>query len=145
MNGTPLPHDEPQLLNPPSGVLAYYLLKTAPGQPLKLELLDSSGAVKACAASDAPVRPVDTEAINVQAIWEQPALPPSAVAGMHRFALAGGGARGGACASSIAATPERPGRGGASLLQPGQYTVRLTVDGQSYTQPITVNPDPRIK
>jgi hypothetical protein len=26
---------------------------------------------------------------------------------------------------------------------PGQYTVRLTVDGQTYTQPVTVKPDPR--
>ena len=28
MNGTPLPHEEPQELNPPSGVVAYYWLKT---------------------------------------------------------------------------------------------------------------------
>ena len=25
----------------------------------------------------------------------------------------------------------------------GQYTVRLTVDGQTYTQPVVVKPDPR--
>jgi len=81
MNGTPLPHEEPQNLNPPSGVLAYYWLKAAAAQPLKIELLDGAGAVKACLASDTPVRPVDTEAINVQAIWEQPAEPPSAAAG----------------------------------------------------------------
>ncbi len=153
MNGTPLPHDEPQLLNPPTGVVVYYALKTAARQPLKLELVDSSGAAKACAASDTLVRPVNTEAINVQAIWEQPPLPPSAAAGMHRFALPGEVGRGGtaaapapdACAGSARATPERPGRGGAPALQPGEYMVRLTVDGQSYTQPVTVNPDPRIK
>ena len=69
MNGTPLPHEEPQHLNPPSGVLAYYWLKSPASQPVKIELVDGSGAVKACAASDTPVRPVDTEAINVQAIW----------------------------------------------------------------------------
>jgi hypothetical protein len=28
-------------------------------------------------------------------------------------------------------------------LQPGQYNLRLTVDGQTYTQPVTVKPDPR--
>jgi hypothetical protein len=28
-------------------------------------------------------------------------------------------------------------------LQAGQYSVRLTVEGQSYTQPVTVKPDPR--
>lgn len=33
---------------------------------------------------------------------------------------------------------------GARAL-PGTYTVKLTVDGQSYTQPLTVQMDPRIK
>jgi photosystem II stability/assembly factor-like uncharacterized protein len=164
MNGTPLPHEEPQHLNPPSGVLAYYWLKSPASQPLKIELLDGTGAVKACAASDTPVRPVDTEAINVQAIWEQPAQPPSAAAGMHRVALGGSAGRGGgfggrgaaaapvkdACTGAI---PEpaagrggrgggRGGRGGGGLA-PGQYTVRLTVDGQTYTQPVALKPDPR--
>jgi photosystem II stability/assembly factor-like uncharacterized protein len=163
MNGTPLPHEEPQNLNPPSGVLAYYWLKTAAAQPLKIELLDGAGAVKACLASDTAVRPVDTEAINVQAIWEQPAEPPSAVAGMHRVALGGTagrgggfGGRGGTAAAAVDActtgSPEakpvagRGGRGGGrggGGIQAGQYTVRLTVDGQVYTQPVTVKPDPR--
>ncbi len=93
-NGTPMPHEEPQELNPPSGVLVYYWLKSAAAGPMKLELLDAEGATHACAASDAPVHPVDTETINVQAIWEQPAQPPSAAAGMHRFALAPPPARG---------------------------------------------------
>ena len=33
MNGTPLPHEEPQELNPPSGVVAYYWLKSTPARP----------------------------------------------------------------------------------------------------------------
>ncbi len=161
MNGTPLPHEEPQLLNPPSGVVLYYSLNSAATKPLKIELLNGAGAVRACAASDTPVKPVDTEAINVQAIWEQPPQPPSAAAGMHRFALAGVAARGGggggrgaaapppldACTSSTPAPSAQPGRGGgrggAPVLQPGQYTVRLTVDGSTYTQPVIVKPDPR--
>jgi hypothetical protein len=162
MNGTPLPHEEPQLKNPPSGVVVYYLLKSTPSQPLKLELIHSDGVVRACAASDTFVKPVDTEAINVQAIWEQPAQPPSAAAGMHRFAIGGpsgrgfgGGGFGGppppapppdACTGSIPAPPAggRGGRRGAPpVLQPGVYNVRLTVDGQTYTQPVTVKPDPR--
>jgi hypothetical protein len=161
MNGTPLPHEEPQLLNPPSGVVLYYSLQSAASKPLKIELLNGAGAVRACAASDTPVKPVDTEAINVQAIWEQPPQPPSAAVGMHRFALAGVAARGGggggrgaaapppldACTSSTPAPSAQPGRGGgrggAPVLQPGQYTVRLTVDGSTYTQPVIVKPDPR--
>ena len=178
MNGTPLPHEEPQEQNPPSGVVAYYWLKAAAAQPLKLELLDGSGAVRACAASDTPVREVDTETLNVQAIWEQPTPPPSAAAGMHRFAIGGAAGRGGgggfgrgggtapapdACtsASAPAAAADNPpaaggrgggrggrgggGRGGrgAGGLQPGQYSVRLTVDGQTYTEPVVIKPDPR--
>ncbi len=45
MNGTPLPHEEPQMENPPGGVVAYYWLKGAATKPLKLELVDGSGAV----------------------------------------------------------------------------------------------------
>jgi len=165
MNGTPVPHEDPQLENPPSGVLAYYWLQSAASGPLKLELIDSSGSVKACAASDTVVRPVDTEAISVQAIWVQPAQPPSADAGLHRYAL--GGSRGGfgfgfgpsrssaaapdACTKSGAAEASSPAggpggfgrRGGTPNPPPGEYTVRLTVDGQTYTQPVTVKPDPR--
>jgi hypothetical protein len=153
-------------------VVAYYWLKSAASTPLKLELLDDSGAVHTCAASDTPVRPVDTEALNVQAIWQQPAQPPSAAAGMHRFALGGSAGRGGggggggfggrggrgggappvpdACtgAVAVAAAPaggrgRGRGRGPAGGLQPGQYSLRLTVDGKIYTQPVAVKPDPR--
>ena len=169
MNGTPLPHEEPQEENPPSGVVAYYWLKSAPAGAVKLELLDESGAVRACAASDTPVRPVDTEALNVQAIWQQPAQPPSAAAGMHRFALGaaagrgggggGRGARGGAAEVKDACTGAVSteggggggrgrggrGRGGAGgwSLEAGQVTIRLTVDGKTYTQPAAVKADPR--
>ncbi|HXM42968.1 MAG TPA: hypothetical protein VN924_17070 [Bryobacteraceae bacterium] len=161
MNGTPLPHEEPQMQNPPAGVVAYYWLRTPATQPLKLELLDSFGAVRACAASDTPVHPVDTETLNIQAIWVQTAQPPSAAAGMHRYALgepAGrgfGGFGGGsapapapdACTGTQMASPPARGPGagrrGGPSLSPGEYTVRLTVDGQTYRQPVTVKPDPR--
>jgi hypothetical protein len=147
-NGTPMPHEEPQNLNPPSGVLLNYWLKDPATKPLKLELLNSAGVVRACAASDTRVRPVDTEAINVQAIWEQPAPPPTATAGMQRFALNAPGGRAAAstqpdaCTSSLPPAPTTN-RGGATALPPGQYTVRLTLDGQTYTQPVTLKPDPR--
>ncbi|HEY4355018.1 MAG TPA: hypothetical protein VGN16_04655 [Acidobacteriaceae bacterium] len=163
MNGTPIPHEDPQELNPPAGVVAYYYLKSAPTGPLKLELIDANNVVRACLASDTPIKPVDTEAINVQAIWEQPAPPPPATAGVHRVALnvrpargfGGGGGRrpappppadacnpAGTAPAEAAAPPQRRGRGAQGLL-PGNYTVRLTVDGQSYTQPVDIKPDPR--
>jgi len=159
-NGTPLPHEEPQQLNPPAGVVVYYWLKSAPAGPVKIELVDDDGKVAACLASDTPVKPVDTEAINVQAYWVEPAPPPSAAPGMHRIALnvtppaRGSGGRpqpplpadachpAGTPAPAAAAAPAQPVHG-APGLQPGSYTVRLTVNGVTLTQPVTVKPDPR--
>jgi hypothetical protein len=49
--------------------------------------------------------------------------------GAGRGAGGGGGGRG----------------GGGTLSQPGTYAVKLTVDGKSYTQPLIVKPDPRLR
>ncbi len=159
MDGTPLPHEEPQEENPSAGVVAYYWLPNAATTPLKIELVDPEGKVRACLASDTPVQPVDTEKINVQAIWEEPAQPPSAAAGMHRAVLDLATRRGfgrtpaalpvDAChpagshtEAELAARAPR-GRRGQEFLSPGNYTVRLNVDGHTYTQPAVVKPDPR--
>jgi len=156
-DGSPYPHEEPQDKNPPAGVVAYYWLKSAPTSPVKLELVDGEGKVAACLASDTPVKPVDTETINVQAYWLVPPAPPSAQAGMHRAALNVVAPRFGfgrrpapppvdAChpAGTPAPAAARPGFGRAApRLEPGQYTVRLTVDGKTLTQPVTIKPDPR--
>src|ERR1017187_2994546 len=132
INGTPMPHEEPQRENPPGGVLAYYWLKAAATQPLKLELVDGAGAVRACAASDTPVRPVDTEALNVQAIWQQPAQPPSAAAGMHRHSLGAPAGRGGGGFGRGAAAPPAPDActpaGGAANTEIGRASWRERVE-----------------
>ena len=158
-DGTPLPHEEPQESNPPAGAIAYYWLKSAPSTPIKVELLDAAGKPAACLASDTPIRPVDTEEINVQAYWEQVPPPPAAASGMHRVALNVVALRRGsygpsrpassprdAChtAESSAPAPETvpPGRA-PSGLEPGEYTVRLTVDGQVLMQPVHILADPR--
>ncbi len=51
--------------------------------------------------------------------------------------------RGGAAADVVAAVEAAADGAAPRGLQPGQYSVRLTVDGQSYTQPVTIKPDPR--
>lgn len=161
-NGTPLPHEEPQELNPPAGVLAYYWLKNTPNSPIKIELIDAQDKVMACVASDTAVKPVDTETINVQAYWLEPLNPPSAEPGMHRVALNVASPRGfgfgrrtppappvdachpGGTKAEPAQTPATGVGRGPLSLDPGNYTVRLTVDGQTLTQPVTILPDPRM-
>jgi len=161
-NGTPLPHEEPQELNPPAGVLVYYWLKMTPKSPIKIELVDAQNKIAACLASDTPMKPVDTEAINVQAYWLEPTTPPSAEPGMHRVALNVESPRGFAFGRRAPAAPPvdachpagtkpapapAPGAGvfrGPMSLEPGNYTVKLTVDGQTLTQPVTILPDPRM-
>ena len=154
-----MPHEEPQEKNPPSGVLAYYWLKSAPSSRSSWNSSMQKGKVAACLASDTPVKPVDTETINVQAYWLVPPAPPSAAAGMHRATLNvaapnfGFGRRpapppADACHPAAAGTPPPAaapmGFGRATpVLEPGQYTIRLTVDGNTLTQPVIIKPDPR--
>jgi len=67
----------------------------------------------------------------------------SAGAGMHRWVW------------DLRPTPPAPRTGGggggggfgrgAALALPGRYTVKLTVGGKSYTQPLTLKMDPRMK
>ena len=72
---------------------------------------------------------------------------------MHRWVWdlrptggAGGRAgRGGPPSPAATAGQAGGGRGGGALAQPGTYTVKLTVDGKSFTQPLVVKPDPRLK
>jgi hypothetical protein len=63
-------------------------------------------------------------------VWDlRPTPPPPRTGG----GAAGGGGGGGF-----------GGRGG-SLALPGMYTVKLTVGGKSYTQPLRIRMDPRVK
>jgi photosystem II stability/assembly factor-like uncharacterized protein len=161
-NGTPLPKDEPFAENPLNGAMIDYYLKAAPSGPVTLEILDSAGQTIRRYSSDDPSAPRNPNTLNVQAIW-MPAPPTlSAAAGMHRWvwdlrpAPAGGGGAAGRGAAGAAGAGRGAGaaaggggsgggfgRGGASA-QPGPYTVKLTVDGKSYTQPLTLKPDPRL-
>ena len=157
--GTPLPKDEPFAENPPFGAMLDYYLKTAPAGPVALEILDGAGQVIRRYSSEDRTTPRDPNTLNVPAIWAPTPEPLSAAAGMHRWVWdlrpagggggrGAGGGRGGAGAGAQAtagAAGAGGGRGGGALAQPGNYSVRLTVDGKTFTQPLTVKPDPRLK
>jgi photosystem II stability/assembly factor-like uncharacterized protein len=141
-NGTPTQKDEPQAGNPPNGAIIDYYLKSAATGPVVIEILDPSGATFRRYASDDPRPLVNPDALAVSLLWAPSPQAMPASAGMHRWVWdfrptpAPGGGRGGRGGGG-------GGRGGAPAAQPGTYTVKLTVDGKSYTQPLVVKVDPR--
>jgi len=144
---TPLPPEEPAGQNPPDGAIINYYLKAKPAAPVTLEMLDPSGAViRRFTSDDQPVAPV--EGRNIPDYWIRPEQILSSDPGMHRFtwdlrypppAVPN-------FSYPISAiyqnTPREP-RG--PWVAPGQYTVRLSVAGRTYIQPLTVKMDPRVK
>ncbi len=165
---TPWPIEVPAGENPPPGaILDYYLGADASG-PVTLEILGAGGRVVRTYSSTDPVQmpnaasdPVAYNKIcqetpnapdcSVPLYWAAPPMVVSAKAGMHRVwwdmhydPIEGeGGGRGG---GGGAAVPHRSYPSvNAPWAAPGAYTVRLKVGGASYTQPITVKMDPRVK
>ena len=138
--GTPLPPEMPQAQNPPAGAILDYWLGREVSSPVTLEILDGSGQLVRRYSSADPVPQTDPRTLDIPMYWMKPPQRVETTRGMHRFtwdlryqAPPAEGGRGGGR------------RGGAGVLAvPGPYTVKLTVDGQSYTQPLTLKPDPRI-
>ncbi len=144
---TPLPPDEPRAPNPPDGVPIDYYLKN-PATQLTLELLDPSGNL--VRRYDKGVNPVPDPRSegNWPDWWIRPWPDLRTEPGLHRFVwdLRYPRPRVETFSFPISAIPGRtvPEPLGP-LVAPGRYTVRLTVDGHSHTQPLTVRMDPRVK
>jgi len=140
-NGTPLPLDEPLADDPPYGAIIDYYLKSAASGPVTLEILDPAGETIRRYSSEDRTPPVNPDTLNVVVVWRPTPAPLSAAAGMHRWVW------------DLRPTPtgERGAgggfgeRGGGTASLPGMYTVKLTVNGKSYTQPLKVKIDPRVK
>ncbi|MFL6210175.1 MAG: WD40/YVTN/BNR-like repeat-containing protein [Pyrinomonadaceae bacterium] len=144
-NGTPKPRDEALAENPPYGALIDYYLKAGASGEVVLEILNPAGeSIRRYSSAERPT-PVDPNTLSIPAFWVRTPATLSAAAGMHRWVwdlrptppanrAAGGGGGGGGVFG---------GRNTAVL--PGLYTVKLTVEGQSYTQPLRVKMDPRAR
>jgi hypothetical protein len=144
---TPLPPDEPAGQNPPEGaIINYYLHKAAAG-PVTLEILDAAGKLVRRYSSDDPLeRPIVGR--NIPDYWIRPPQVLPAAAGLHRFTWDVRYAPPAVTefeypiSAIVWNTPREP-RG--AFVMPGVYTVKLTVSGRSYQQPLTVKMDPRVK
>ena len=106
--------------------------------------------VRRYSTADTPAAIPELSAAPVPLYWYRPPPQLAATAGMHRFywdlryqPIAGAsGGRGGLSIQAVpfnsTPAPTTP------LVAPATYTVKLTVNGRSYTQPLTVKQDPRV-
>jgi hypothetical protein len=146
-NGTPLPKDEPQSVNPPAGAVIDYYLKSGSSAPVTIEIIDAAGTtVHGFSTADAPAPAAGLRAgrggiPNISILWRQTAEPMSAGPGIHRVVwnTAGGGGRGGGGGGGGG------GRGAAPSAVIGTFKAKLTVNGRSYSQTFTVKQDPRLR
>ena len=144
---TPLPPEEPAGQNPPDGAMIDYYLPADGAGPVVLEILAGDGRlVRRYSSADQPP-PIDP-ALNVPLYWVRPPRLLPATAGMQRFVWdlhypPPAAADWDYPISAIYGDTPREPLGPIAL--PGQYRVRLTVEGRSYTQPLTLKMDPRVK
>jgi hypothetical protein len=155
---TPLPPEMKVGDNPPEGAtIDYYLASPASGK-VTLTIGDTAGRLIREYSSVAP--PPDTTMANVPEYWLAPPVVLPTTAGMHRVAwdlrypdppTLNYGYSGNLLdyreyTLSWHALPGQTPRTTlvGPMVLPGTYTAKLTVNGQSYTQPVTVTPDPRV-
>ncbi len=145
---TPLAADEPRAENPPVGAVLDYVLPAKPAGPVALEIADAAGHVVRRLASDDRWEQ-KTERIYFPEEWDGPPRNPTTHAGHNRFVwdLRLPAPEALAATFSIAALPGDPTPAlpqGAFIL-PGDYEVRLIVDGRTSRQPLHVVMDPRVE
>ncbi len=110
--------------NPPSGAIIYYdLAAGTDSAKVKLEMLDAgNNVIRTYEGKPKPgERGVPGTPGMHRAEWDLRTAPLDAPRGVNFFGSTGG-----------------------YVVAPGQYTVRLTANGKSYSAPLTVKQDPRI-
>jgi photosystem II stability/assembly factor-like uncharacterized protein len=144
---TPLPPDEPAGENPPEGAMIDYQLGSEATGPVTLEIKDSKGNVARRYASTDPVPPPDPK-LKIPRYWVQPPQTLAAAPGLHRFywdmhlqPLKEVDPAYPMTAVLQKTAPEPTG----PWVAPGDYSVVLTVAGKTFTQPLPVKMDPRVK
>ena len=155
---TPLPIETPSAQNPPDGVLIDYYLKSAHPGAAEITIRDASGDVvrRYTASMSEPKLPP----ANVPEYWFEKTESVDGSAGLHRFVWDLRYDSPKALPASYYGpilqyteytladhaipreTPRQQPQG--PLVVPGNYTVELTVDGQTFRQPLTVKLDPRV-
>ena len=143
---TSLPPETPVGENPPAGAILDYSLKEATEGEVALEFRDKGGkVVRRISSEDVP--PAISEPPEFPSYWLHPAETLSKKAGMHRFvwdlrypsptALHTEYDMAATIHGGTVAEPQGP------LVLPGEYEVRLIAAGETHTQKLSVEMDPR--
>jgi photosystem II stability/assembly factor-like uncharacterized protein len=155
---TPMPPEMVVGENPLEGAILDYYLPSAASGPITLTITDASGATIREYSSVAP--PVDPTMANVPEYWLAPPAVLPTTAGMHRvnwdlryvdpptlnYGYGGTALEYREYTLSWHAIPGKTPRSTlvGPMVLPGTYTAKLTVNGRSVSQPITVVQDPRV-
>ena len=143
---TPLPPDEPSGDNPPDGAIINYYLKNN-AQHVTIEIFDRAQQLVRKYSSDDSTPEVKETDVVYPTYWIRPVQQLSAKSGMQRFVwdLHYTPPQGfepwfpiAAIYKNTARLPLGP------WVHPGDYSVKLTVDGISSSQKLTVKMDPRV-
>jgi photosystem II stability/assembly factor-like uncharacterized protein len=131
--GTPKPKDEPMAANPPDGAYLDYALPAAASGPVEIVIHAADGSPVRTYSSADPVPPTPPLGLlPIAPEWLRPHQALSAAPGEHRFVW-----------DLHYAALE--GHGPGVWAPPGRYTVTLNADGKTFTVPLAVAPDPRVK
>lgn len=142
---TPLPQEEPAGQNPPEGAIINYFLKDKANGDVTLEILNAAGkVVRTFSTHD---KPYELPPSNTPPYWIRPQQILSGNAGAHRFVWDMHYTPSDAPVRfPIAAIYQNTAPDATSpWALPATYTVKLTVNGQTYTQPLMIKMDPRVK
>jgi hypothetical protein len=136
--GTPLPPEEPTAENPPAGAMIDYFLKSQASN-VKLEILDAQQQVVRSFSSE-DHRVEKHSPLPIAERWFPKPETLETTAGMHRFVwnLTWGSSGG----PSVDEESEYRNPSGPRVV-PGNYQLRLTVDGEMQSQTLKVIMDPR--
>lgn len=145
---TPLQPETPAGKNPPAGAIIDYSFASAPDGEVTLEILDSAGKLVRKYSSNDKTRKLD-ETQAFPTYWFNPPAPLAKNAGLNRFvwdlryerppALRYGYSIAAAYGEDAIMLPQGP------LALPGNYQVKLTAAGRTYTAPLEVKLDPRVR
>ena len=144
---TPLPPELPAGENPPTGAILDYYFKAPAQGAVSIAVYDHKGQLvrqisstpEATRSEEPPPvpnywlyhpTPLPTNAGMNRYVWDLRYAAPDAI--QHTYPIS-------ALYERTHAEPQGP------FVVPGTYEVRLTIDGKTYKQPLTVAMDPRVK